>query len=129
MFGVIYQNEKIIKSMQVPGIETLEANCGEGEDYLVTDESVSVAEYWVSDSKLMSITAFPELQYVSSVQMGDTIQIKRIPGSTTVVWPDGFISIEQDGELSTIATIAQPMVFSLYNDRHHRLEVTINVTP
>jgi hypothetical protein len=129
MYGVIYQGESITKSMQVPTEQTLEVNCQQGEEYLVTEDSLSSSTHWISEGKPMPKTDFPEFQYISDVSIGAPIKISRIPLRTTVLWPDGYSSLEQDGELSTTATVAQPMVFTFYNDRYFTQEITINVSP
>ena len=129
LHSVIYSGEQILRTVSAPTEELIALNCSEDEQYLLTENPVDPEEYWVSVDVLTNKFPFSGLQVALQAQIGDTVFIKKIPEGTTIVWPDGFTSVEYDGEISTTAVTAYPMVFCLSHPRFLTEEVTINVSP
>ena len=71
---------------------------------------------------------FPEITQEVVNDSGEyTITLANIPEETSVTWPDGFISQENDGTLECAVSFPDQYLFLLENVCYFPLEVVVNV--
>jgi hypothetical protein len=101
---------------------------GAGEFVLVPDIVCSDATHYVLNGELQELQDFPEITQEVVNDSGEyTITLANIPEETSVTWPDGFISQENDGALECAVSFPDQYLFLLENVCYFPLEVVVNV--
>ncbi len=65
---------------------------------------------------------------MTKVRVGQLAYIRNLPVGTSVIWPDGFESVETDGVVECEADYASELRFTLRHPKHLEREVVIHVT-
>lgn len=125
--AVVYKGNKIINILKVPNLETVKANVSAGEEYLITDAAAEIDNHCIVNNQLKE-KSFMDLSW-EFVAVGQALAIQGIPIDSEVVWPDGYISIETDGQVSTDAPYSGELKFSISHPCYYSEEVIVNVTP
>ena len=66
--------------------------------------------------------------FPSTGKIDEPIVFQNIPAGTRVVWPDGFYSIETDGEISFDCDMEGEYIFIFEAPEYEEMEWTVHVT-
>lgn len=103
---------------------------GEAIEYSIIEcaEGLSPDNYWVNAGVVQKRTAFPRPnESVMPTLDGFDIIITAIPHGTTVVWPDNFETLENDGRLVCSVKLETRYRFLFEHAAHFSREVIIDV--
>ena len=125
---VVYNSLGTIKKVGVCAESDLHLKARAGEFVLVPDITCSDATHYVLNGELQELQDFPEITQEVVNDSGEyTITLANIPEETSVTWPDGFISQENDGALECAVSFPDQYLFLLENVCYFPLEVVVNV--
>ncbi len=121
------------------GFVTAVLNCDRNTALRNTKESESIHEMqsYVSPDELYlhletgqlrPKTVWFEPEFPSTGKIDEPIVFQNIPVGTRVIWPDGFYSVETDGELSFDCDMEGEYIFIFNAPEYEEMEWTVHVT-
>ena len=129
-YTFIYEPNGFIVSMiidPIPAIE-LETNSPFLVLLLESEDDFTPDTHYINAGEVAQILDFPEItKTVVNASGAYTITLANIPEETTVYWPDGFSSQENDGTLECVVAFPDKYLFVLENVRYFTQEVVVNV--
>lgn len=125
---ILFETDGTIVSIDdAPVAEAITADWGEGLDSLVWwDRNVTVDDYYVESDIVYPKTEFPTLQ-ASTAPYGlfRRITFTDIPVGTTVIWPDGQSTFEEDGVLICELSFGGEYYFTFIHPKYYSKETNV----
>lgn len=109
----------------------LQANLSAGQSYIIYEGVIDWETMYV-DTEAKAPASKIELVpdgWPEQGEVGQMIHFAEIPVGTRVIWPDGYVSVETDGELSFETDMAGDYKFVFKSPKHLALEWTVDVAP
>ena len=129
--GYVTATGQIRGQLHGPDEESIMVNVPAGYDWIemIDDEGYDADEFWVDINNSNAITAkmLMSLTGDTSVAVGELGTINNIPADTTVIWPDGWESIET-GTLEYSMNVDGEYTFRFQSAPYITEEMIINVT-